>query len=111
MAFGIRSVDLNPTSPIRACYYPYLNECARNSAQTQPPSSLVRRRMIIAINRQGDPPVGEASKPIARSLLWPSVFAQSILTQPPSSLVRRGMIIAINRQWVPPVGEASLSRY
>ena len=63
--------------------------------------------MIIAMNRQGDPSVGEASKPIARSLLWPSVFGQSILTQPPSSLVRRGIIIAMNRQGDSTVGEAS----
>ena len=62
MVFGIRSVDLNLTSPN---------------------PSLVRRGIIIAINRQGVPTVGEASKPIARSLLLPSVFAQSILPQPP----------------------------
>ena len=35
--------------------------------------------MIIAMNRQGVPTVGEASKTIARSLLSPSLFAQLIL--------------------------------
>ena len=37
--------------------------------------------MIIAINRQDVPTVGEASKTIARSLLSPSLLAQ-LIAQP-----------------------------
>ena len=62
MAFGIRSVDHNLTS--------FLLSKEGNYYCDEP----TRR-----------PPVGEASKPIARSLLLPLVFAQSILTQPPLS--------------------------